>query len=113
MKKLIGTILISLVASHSAYAFNLSFLDYSPVYYFTKSDWAIAESTALKALNKNIKLNWHNPETQASGYFVPLQTFTKNGTTCRRMKTVSQAHQYTGQSVYVFCKINGEWKIAS
>ena len=112
MKKLIGT-LLSILACHSAYAFNLSFLDYSPVYYFTKSDWAIAESTALKALNQNAKLHWRNPQTNASGYFVPLQTLTKNGITCRRMKTFSQAHQVTGQSVYVFCKMGGEWKIAS
>ncbi|HSW70293.1 MAG TPA: RT0821/Lpp0805 family surface protein [Gammaproteobacteria bacterium] len=115
MKNLLLGIVTIFIAISPAYAFNLSFLDYSSVYYFTKSDWAIAESTAQKALNNardNMKVNWRNPETNAHGYFLPLNTTTQNGRTCRRMKIFSVAHEVTGQSVYLFCKINGEWKIS-
>ena len=112
MKKLIGSMLISLCTMHSAYAFNLSFLDYSPVYYYTQDDWKMVEAAILKALNNNVKVNWKNPKTNANGYIVPLKTFTQNGTICRQIKTYSQAHGYTGQSTYVFCKMRGDWKIS-
>lgn len=116
MRKLFVAILFNLVIFHSAYAFNLSFLDYSPVYYFTKSDWAISESTAEKALNSardNVKVTWNNPQTNAHGYFIPSNTTMQNGRKCRQLKTFSIAHGVTGQSSYQFCKINGEWKITN
>jgi len=113
-KKLLVGILVSIVTTSAAYAFNLSFLEYSPVYYFTKSDWAIAESTALKALNSardNQKVIWRNPQTNAHGYVIPTNTTTQNGRKCRQLKIFSEAHQVTGQSVYRFCRIDGDWKI--
>ncbi|HSW93484.1 MAG TPA: RT0821/Lpp0805 family surface protein [Gammaproteobacteria bacterium] len=115
MRKILCGILMMMTMG-SVYAFNLSFLEYSPVYYFTKSDWAISEKTATRALDTardNTKVTWNNPETKARGYFMPFGTTTQNGTTCRQMKIVSEAHQVTGQSVYRFCRMNGDWKISS
>lgn len=113
MRILLG-ILINMLIACPVYAFNLSFLDYSPVYYFTQSDWAISNSTAMKALNNardNEQVNWQNPQTKAHGYFLPYNTTTQNGRKCRQMKIFSEAHQVKGVSVYRFCKINGDWKI--
>jgi surface antigen len=115
MRKLLWVILTIIVTVGPVYAFNLSFLEYSPVYYFTKSDWAISESTAMKALNNardNTTVNWRNPETKAEGHFTPFNTTRQNGVTCRQMQIVSEAHQVKGKSVYRFCKINGEWKVS-
>lgn len=115
MRKLVWGILTIIAMISPVYAFNLSFLQYSPVYYFTKSDWALSESTATKALDTardNTKVTWKNPQTKAQGYFMPFNTTTLNGMKCRKMKIFSEAHGVTGQSVYQFCRMNGEWKIA-
>ncbi len=114
MRKLLLVIFMSLIATGSVYAFNLSFLQNSPVYYFTKADWALAESTAFKALNNardNTKVSWRNPDTNAHGYVIPFNTIRKNNTVCRQMKIFSVAHEVSGLSVYQFCKINGDWKV--
>ncbi len=114
MQKLLLGLFVSVLTITSAYAFNLSFLAYSSVYYFTKADWAISEQTANKALNSardNVKVSWNNPQTGAHGYFMPFNTTTQNGKKCRQLKIVSEAHGVPGQSVYQFCRINGEWKI--
>lgn len=116
MRKLLLGILSSFVLVPAVYAFNLSFMDYSPAYYFTKSDWAISQNTAEKALNSardNAKIAWNNPETNAHGYVIPYNTTMQNGRKCRKLKIFSEAHGYTGESVYQFCKINGDWKIAN
>jgi surface antigen len=115
MRKFLGAILAIAVTMSPVYAFNLSFLAYSPVYYFTKSDWAIAESTAMRTLNTardNVQVNWNNPKTNAQGSFVPFNTRIVNGVKCRDMKIASEAHDVKGRSVYKFCKINGDWKVS-
>lgn len=116
MRNLILGILTGIALIHPVYAFNLSFMDYSPAYYFTKSDWTISQNTAEKALNSardNAKVSWNNPETNAHGYVIPFNTTVQNGRKCRQLKIFSEAHGYTGESVYPFCKINGEWRIAN
>ena len=115
MRKLYLGIIMVIVTISPLYAFNLSFLTYSPVYYFTQTDWAISEKTAMRTLNNardNAKVTWSNPQTNAGGYFIPFNTTRKNNQTCRMMKIFSEAHQVTGQSTYQFCKIKGEWKIS-
>ena len=116
MRKVLLVLAVSMGISGSTFAFNLSFMQYSSTYYFTKSDWAISEKTAMRALNSardNTKVSWSNPETKANGYFMPFNTTTQNGLKCRKMEIVSQAHGVPGQSIYRFCKIRGEWKITN
>lgn len=116
MRKLLLGIWVSLVTITPVYAFNLSFMDYSSVYYFTQSDWAMSKSASMKALNNgrdNVKVSWNNPETKAHGYFLPSNTRTQNGRTCRQMEIFSEAHNVTGKSSYQFCKIQGEWRIVN
>ena len=115
MRKLLLAVCVGLITvTSSVHAFNLSFMQYSSVYYFTKSDWALSESTALRALNTardNQQVSWKNSQTGAHGYFMPFHTTVENGMRCRKMKIVSEAHKVPGESVYHFCKINGDWKI--
>jgi hypothetical protein len=103
-----------MVITSPLYAFNLSFLDDSPSYYFTQSDWVISQKTAMNALNNagdNVKVNWSNPQTGAHGYFMPFNTTIQQGRKCRKLKIFSEAHKVTGLSTYQFCNINGQWKI--
>lgn len=116
MRQLLLGIWVSLVTITPVYAFNLSFMDYSSVYYFTPGDWSISKTTAMKTLNTgrdNVKVSWRNPETKAHGYFIPSDTKKQNGTICRQMEIFSNAHDVTGKSSYHFCKIKGEWRITN
>lgn len=114
MKKLIFTLFLVLFCA-PIYASNFSFLNYSPAFYFTKQDWEISKATAIKALDtgrNNQKISWNNPQTGAKGYVIPLNSTTMNGYKCRKLVMYSEARQNTGEVTYLFCKINGVWKVS-
>ncbi|MES2219207.1 MAG: RT0821/Lpp0805 family surface protein [Pseudomonadota bacterium] len=113
MRKLLA--LIILLMSLPTYAFNLSFLEYTPTYYFTHSDMDMMQATVNRALNSgrdNQRFNWNNPETTAFGHVTVSDTTRQDGTLCRRAKIFNSAKTVTGEASYRFCKINGEWKTA-
>jgi surface antigen len=112
MRKLLGLIL--LLVALPAYAFNLSFLEYTPTYYFTKSDWTIMQKTINDALNHgrdNQRFSWKNPDSTAFGYVTPSATTHSDGQFCRRVDIFNSAKTVTGDATYRFCKIDGEWKV--
>jgi surface antigen len=117
MKKiLLSLFLLSSLVVSSVYAFNLSFLSNSPVFYFTDADWKLSTETATRALNTgrdNVKMEWSNPKSGAHGYVMPFNTTIKNGNKCRRMRIFNEAHEVTGQATYLFCKIDNDWKVLS
>lgn len=115
MKKLIFSALLSLLVITSANAFNMSFLSYSPAYYFTAQDWKIMKGTADNVLSHgrdNVQVTWSNPKTGANGIFTPYSKFSQNGTICRKMKIFNEAHNQTGEATYLFCSIRNEWKLS-
>lgn len=105
---------IALFFSPLIFAYNESFLNYSPVFYFTKEDTAIFNATKNKALENakdGQKISWRNPKTGSNGYFIPSNTTRENGITCRMLKIYNMAHKVTGVSNYKVCKINNVWKM--
>lgn len=109
LKRLI-ILMPSLFAVASVYAFNTDFLSRTPVYYFTKQDWDISGAASYKALEHakdGEKVMWRNPQSGASGYFLPSHT---QGN-CRYLKLFNKAHDITSITEYKFCKMNGEWKV--
>ncbi len=114
MKKFIFIFFASIISITSTYAFNASFMKYSPGFYFTDSDWKISQQTMKETLDKtpdNSKVSWKNPATGAGGYFIPSNTSNQNGNRCRTLQIFSEVNQVTGKSSYRFCYINNEWRI--
>jgi surface antigen len=111
MRKLLA--LFILLACLPAYAFNLSFLEYTPTYYFTHSDWDMMQETINAALDHgrdHQRFNWKNPETTAFGHVTVSDTTREEGMLCRRVNIFNSAKTVTGDASYRFCKVNGEWK---
>jgi surface antigen len=111
MRKLIG--LLVLAMSLPAYAFNYSFAEYTPTYYFIKSDWTLMEKTINAALahgSDGQRLSWSNPDSTAFGYVTPSDTTRDNGQLCRQVKIYNSAKTVTGEASYRFCMVNGSWK---
>lgn len=102
--------------SVTSYADNYGFLRDAPASFFTDQDYQLYKKTLNNVLvnsRDNVKTQWHNPKTGASGYFMPLKTERKNGLACRRVQSYSQAQGRTGMMTETFCKANGEWQISN
>jgi surface antigen len=113
MRKLLGILLLAVWMP--AFAFNLSFLEYTPTYYFVKSDWTLMLATITKSLDHGkpgIKYRWKNPDSTAFGYVMPLATSKVGGNECRHATIFNSAKTVTGQATYRFCKIDGDWKVS-
>jgi len=99
----------------SAGAYNLGFLNNSPVRYFTDQDWELSTAAIRKALNETKDgdtVSWENPKTKYSGTVTPTQTETRDAVTCRRLQIVNNAKGRTGSSRYRFCqKPDGTWAV--
>lgn len=103
-------LIVNLLPIIPAFAFNPSFLRYTPLYYFTKQDWDFSRTTSYQALEHaqdGKKVIWQNPQSGASGYSLPSHT---QGS-CRHLKIFNQARGMTSAAEYKFCKINSEWKL--
>ena len=114
--KLISYGILSIILTTTAYASNFSFLNYSPVAYFTDQDWKIFKQTATKALDSSkddIKFSWSNPKSGASGYVIPTRTASNNKMTCRDLIIFNIASDRRGKATYQFCKIAGKWKVTA
>lgn len=110
----IGLLSILLLAARSGYSTDLQSLKYSPVRYFSETDWELAKSTAREVLNNtddNEVVTWKNPETGHSGSLVVTRTGKINGQTCKKLQIHNMANNLEGQAVYLFCQQeNGKWK---
>lgn len=115
MKKILGIFLLIGSSISAAFAFNTSFLDYSPVFYFTEQDAKLMHQATERALNQsgNQTITWNNPNTGAKGYLIPSGRMKKNNLTCRNLTIYSEANHMTGRSTYVFCRVGSAWKIVS
>jgi surface antigen len=105
------------LAAGPALALNMLFLSEGPAGYFTEEDNHMFDRTLQDALNdrKDGEVSsWSNPASGASGKVTVMQTFTREGMTCRELKIFNSAKGRTGQAVFDLCKVpDGRWKIAS
>lgn len=98
----------------SAHAFNLHFMDYSAMSYFSDKDWTILQKTAVNVLNNTkdgVKVKWMNPNTHTWGTLLPSKTSIQNGTKCRNLEIINHANGLSGKSSYRFCKMKSDWRI--
>lgn len=104
-----------LCALAPAFAGNFSFLNDSPLAKMNDEDLQIMQAATQDALDSRADgqpLHWENSQTGASGVLTPLDTFTKEGTDCRRLEMRNEFKGTTGtNSTFVFCRQpDGSWK---
>ena len=104
-----------LLSTQSASAYNLRWLNYSPVRFFTDQDWELATQAGRQALNETADggtVPWENKSTGASGTLSPLSTSSREGAKCRTMRISNSANGLTGSAVYEFCqRPDGTWGV--
>ena len=97
----------------SASAYNLRWLNYSPVRFFTDQDWELATEAGRKALNEAADgetVSWENTATGASGTLSPLSTSSGEAGKCRRLRISNNANGVSSGAVYEFCqRPDGTW----
>lgn len=104
-----------LALASAAHGSNMRFLEFSPSTYFNDKDWELLQSATRKLLDEGGKgqtVSWKNDENGHNGKLTLLGSFTKFGTTCRRLKVFSDAVEVSATRVVDMCKDKeGEWKI--
>lgn len=119
MNKILVSVLCTTVAlgifAQPAVALDLLWLNQSPARHFTDEDWELAKDAADKALNAakdGETVSWQSPTSDTKGSFTPLSTSTRQGATCRQVKTTNHARNLDGGSVINFCQQpDGEWAL--
>lgn len=115
MKKKFLALIIFLISVPS-FAFDEQLLRYSPVSYFTPNDIRIYINAAREALNEALDKEpypWSNPETGASGYFIPSHSVRKNGVICRNLYVHTVAKKVGSSASFKICRFNEIWVIVS
>ncbi len=118
MKKFLLTCLIVAgFMTTGAEAFNLRWLNYSPVRYYNEEDWSLYNSAVQNALNNQPDgktLEWKNPKTGAAGKVTPVKTYETSKRTCRKVRIYNSIRGLSGESVFFFCRSreNEEWLLA-
>jgi surface antigen len=114
LSRYLTAILLGLLMQTAA-AFDLRFLNYSPVRYFSKQDWELASAAVRKALNEakdGETVGWDNPQTKCSGSITPIATDSEDGAACRRIKIENNAKGMSGSTTYRFCQSpDGTWAV--
>ncbi|MDJ0806537.1 MAG: RT0821/Lpp0805 family surface protein [Gammaproteobacteria bacterium] len=113
---IIGLFSILFLVGRTGYPTDLQVLKYSPVRYFSETDWELAKSTAREVLNNHADHevgSWENPETGNSGSLVVIRTGKVDGQTCKKLQIHNKANNLEGNAVYLFCQqADGKWKSA-
>jgi surface antigen len=105
-----------LAFSLPAAAVNWNFLQYGPAGQFTDEDWEQLRQAGRGALDSAADgetRSWNNTATGASGTVRPLDTYQRDGSTCRRAEVFNSAGDASATTRFDFCKQpDGSWKIA-
>ncbi len=96
------------VAAITASAGNLSFLDRSPLAYFSADDVELMRANALQVLDApgpGAKHSWSNAKTGASGVAQVRGQFTAtDGASCKRLRVLNKARGLESDATYAVCK---------
>lgn len=99
-----------------ALAQNINFLNRGPIAHMDDTDKAILREAVADALNNHADgqtVDWKNPGTGNGGTITLLDTHQDYGTTCRSLRTRSQAAGRSGGGNYRLCKAqDGTWQFA-
>jgi surface antigen len=115
MKSLaVGALLAAL--SQVALAQNIEFLHRGPIAYMDEVDKQILSETfnaALSSAEDGESVKWSNPDSGSHGTIEVLDTHEDYGTTCRTVRTHSEAGGREGGGVYRLCLADDEtWQFA-
>jgi surface antigen len=104
-----------LLAAQGAHAFNLRWLEDTPVQSFNDEDWRLLQQTVEQALNRSNKgdrLTWQNPESGNSGSVTNIGPADQDGRSCIRLGIHNETEKLSGSSVARFCRQDdGSWKM--
>ena len=97
--------------ANTAFAGNLSFLDTSPLSYFTPEDHDLMRQNALKLLDATdtqtaqARQSWSNTKSGNSGWAQVREQFTgSDGAPCKRLRIVNKARGLQSDATYSVCK---------
>jgi surface antigen len=114
-----GLLLVMLMSlfAFNASAVNMMFLSKeSPAAKFSDADWQYlnqAITHTLTTVEDGASYHWKNPASPASGSLEVLESSTRDGTPCRRMRMTNFYGEAKGVVEFLFCKQpDGEWKVA-
>jgi surface antigen len=116
--KVMLILLISLSgwAGTAVLAQNLDFLSRAPIAQMSEDDQALFRSTFDEALDTTPDggvVEWRNPDTDAGGTITVLDTHEDYGTTCRTLRTVTEAGGRKGSGNYRLCRAeDNTWQFA-
>jgi hypothetical protein len=101
-------LLVAGTALTTASGGNLSFLDKSPVSYFTPEDFDMMHQNSTQVLDAqgaSAKQAWSNAKTGASGWAQVRGQFTaSDGVPCKRLRVVNKARGLESDSTFTVCK---------
>jgi len=95
---------------------NINFLSRGPVAHMDETDKAMLREAVGEALNNRAdgdSVEWMNPDTENGGTITLLDTHEDYGTTCRSVRTRTQAEGRSGGGNYRLCKAADDtWQFA-
>ncbi len=107
--------MLVLIASDAS-AGNLSFLEDSPVSFFTERDVELMMAAADEALSDNSRdatRDWKNSETGNFGRMEVLGAFkAPDGRLCKRLRVTNNAKAVESRATYSLCRsADGVWRV--
>jgi surface antigen len=100
----------------AALAQNLDFLSRAPVAQMSEADQALFSAAFDAALDETPDggvVEWRNPDTDAGGTITVLDTHEDYGTTCRTLRTATEAGGRKGAGNYRLCRAEDDtWQFA-
>ena len=95
---------------------NINFLSRGPVAHMDETDKAMLREAVGEALNNRAdgdSVEWVNPDTEHGGTITLVDTHEDYGTTCRSIRTRTQAAGRSGGGNYRLCKAEDDtWQFA-
>lgn len=108
--------LLAVALCNAALAQNIEFLHRGPIAYMDEVDKQILTDTFNAALGNaedGEKVQWSNPDSGSQGTIEVLDTHEDYGTTCRTVRTHSEAGGREGGGVYRLCLADDDtWQFA-
>jgi surface antigen len=105
-----------MLCAESSLAQNIMFLRQGPVAYLNETDKDMLRDVfaqALKTGKDGEKISWNNPDSGHSGNITVLDTHEDFGTTCRTVRTYTEAGGRTGGGIFRLCLADdGSWRFA-
>lgn len=113
--RIYGILLLALVIP-VAQAQNINFFTRGPIARMDETDKAILREAVADALNNHADgetVEWKNPGTEHGGTITLVDTHEDYGTTCRTVRSRTQAGGQTGGGNFRLCKaVDGTWQFA-